>query len=140
MVLAKPKKYIRSIIKVIYIINIYMNNTPFQGNIEDLTVTNTNYRQVLYTGMMQLVLMSLKPGEEIGLETHEGHDQFFRIEEGSAKAIVNSIEYLLKEDDVLVVPSGAEHNIINTGDEELKLYTIYAPAEHPAGTVQKDKI
>lgn len=116
-----------------------MSNLPFQGNIEDLTVTNTNYRQVLYTGMMQLVLMSLKPGEEIGLETHEGHDQFFRIEEGSARAIVNGIEYDLREDDVLIVPSGAEHNVINTGDESLKLYTIYAPSEHPAGTVQKEK-
>lgn len=117
-----------------------MNNIPFQGDIEMLTKTNTNYRNVIYTGNLQLVLMSLKPGEEIGLETHEGHDQFFRIEEGNAKAIVNSIEYALKEDDVLIVPSGVAHNLINTGDEELKLYTIYAPAEHPAGTVQREKM
>ncbi|MBL8014798.1 MAG: cupin domain-containing protein [Candidatus Doudnabacteria bacterium] len=112
---------------------------PYLANIEDETKNNTDYRRVVFTGYMQLVLMCIKPGQEIGLEVHEGHDQFFRIEEGQAKAILDGKESQLQEDDVLIVPSGVEHNIINDGTEDLKLYTIYAPAEHPAGTVQHEK-
>jgi len=113
--------------------------TMVVNNISATTLVNSNYRQVLYTGKFQLVLMSLKPTEEIGLEIHADHDQFFRLEAGTAMAIVNGKEYELNADDALVVPAGAEHNIINTGQDSLKLYTIYAPAQHPAGTVQATK-
>lgn len=108
-------------------------------NIEKDTLENTNYRKVIYTGFLQLVLMKLNVGEEIGMEVHEGHDQFFRIEQGEAKAILDGAEVMVKEDEVLVVPAGTNHNIINSGDKELKLYTIYAPSEHPENTVQVSK-
>ncbi len=111
----------------------------FTGNIEELTLQNSNYRKVIYTGKLQLVLMKLSVGEEIGMEVHEDHDQFFRVEQGQAKAIVDGVEYILNDGGVLVVPAGANHNIINIGSNELKLYTIYAPAQHPAGTVQQVK-
>jgi len=111
----------------------------FHSNLALDTVANPNYRKVLYTGKMQLVLMSLNPAEEIGLETHDTHDQFFRIEQGQAKAILDGLEVDLKEDEALIVAAGTLHNIINTGSTILKLYTIYAPAQHPAGTVQAVK-
>ncbi len=110
------------------------------GQIEDLTIGNTNFREVLYTGeYCQLVLMSLRPGEEIGLETHEGNDQFFRFESGEGKVIVNEVEYIVEDGDAVIVPSGAEHNVINTGDEDLKFYTIYSPAHHKDGVVRSTK-
>lgn len=112
----------------------------YADNIESETLGNDNYRKVLYTGsFMQLVVMTLDPGEEIGAEVHEGHDQFFRIEEGTAKVIMNGEETTLNADEVAIVPSGAEHNVINIGEGLLKLYTIYSPPEHPEGTIQKDK-
>jgi mannose-6-phosphate isomerase-like protein (cupin superfamily) len=108
-------------------------------NIEMDTLDNVAYRKVIYTGLMQLVLMSLNPGEEIGTEIHDGHDQFFRIEQGQATAVLNGNTIELKEDEVLIVPAGTKHNLINTGDTGLKLYTIYAPSEHPENTLQITK-
>src|SRR3990170_5681126 len=98
----------------------------FYGNIEKNTLGNNNFRKVLYTGKhSQLVLMSLKPAEEIGMEVHPNNDQFFRFEKGQGKCIIDGNEYELADGSVIVVPSGAEHNIINTSaSDELKLYTI----------------
>lgn len=112
----------------------------YADNIETETLNNTAYRKVLFTGShMQLVLMTLQPGEEIGEEIHEGHDQFFRIEEGLAKVTIDNEEIDLKEDEVAIVPSGKKHNVKNSGESLLKLYTIYAPPEHPDGTLQETK-
>lgn len=113
----------------------------YTGNIEEETLQNTNFRKVLYTGKFsQLVVMRLIPGEEIGTETHNTVDQFFRVEAGMAKAVLNGEEVMLNEDQVLIVPAGTEHNIINTSqDQDLKLYTIYSPANHPEGTVHTTK-
>jgi len=109
-------------------------------NIEEKTLNNTNFRQVLFTGKnMQLVVMALKPGEEIGEEIHEHVDQFFRVEQGEAKIIIDGEESILEEDMVAIVPAGAKHNVINISNVDLKLYTIYAPPNHPDGTVHKDK-
>ena len=110
-------------------------------NIEEKTQGNSNFRQVLYTGKhMQLVVMSLKPGEDIGEEVHDTVDQFFRIEEGEAKFIIDGVESLVKEDMVAIVPAGSLHNVINNSStEDLKLYTIYSPANHPEGTIHATK-
>lgn len=114
--------------------------TGYVGNIEEQTESNGNFRQVLYTGKYaQLVLMSLKPGEEIGMEAHQTVDQFFRFEEGEGKVIINGEESLVKDGMAVIVPAGAQHNIINVGSEELKLYTIYSPPNHPEGTVHPTK-
>lgn len=111
------------------------------GHIEIEAVSNENFRKVLYTGKhSQLVVMSLLPNEEIGTETHELVDQFFRFEVGEGKAVLDGEEVLFKDGDVLVVPAGVEHNIINTSAvDKLKLYTIYSPANHQTGTVQLTK-
>lgn len=113
----------------------------YTANIEKDAVENGNYRKVLYTGEhMQLVLMSLKPGEEIGEETHLKSDQFFRFESGSGKCTVNGIEYKVKAGDVVLVPSGSKHNVINTdANNDLKLYTIYALPNHKDGIVRTTK-
>lgn len=113
----------------------------YTDNIEDRTLENSNFRKVLYTGKyMQLVVMSLKPGEEIGQEVHDTVDQFFRIEEGEAKVIMNGEETVLSDDMVAIVPAGTEHNVINISeDEDLKLYTIYTPPNHPEDTVHTTK-
>lgn len=114
----------------------------YVGNIEKDTLENENFRKVLYTGKhSQLVVMSILPGEEIGNEVHGNVDQFFRIEQGEAKAILNNgaNEYELKDDFAIIIPAGTWHNIINTGSEKLKLYTIYSPANHPDGTVHVTK-
>jgi mannose-6-phosphate isomerase-like protein (cupin superfamily) len=112
----------------------------FHTNIEEDTVENTDFRRVLYTGEnLQLVLMSLKPGEEIGEEVHEKIDQFFRFEAGTGKAIVNGEEYDVEDGDSVIIPAGSNHNIINTGEEDLKLYTIYAPPHHKDGIVFSTK-
>ena len=110
-------------------------------NIEEVTVANSNFRKVLWTGKYcQLVVMTLQPGEEIGLEVHDDVDQFFRFEEGAAKIEIDGEEIMAKEDDALIVPAGAEHNITNVSEsEELKLYTIYSPPNHPEGTVHANK-
>jgi mannose-6-phosphate isomerase-like protein (cupin superfamily) len=110
----------------------------FVENIEDLSVKNAYFRQVLYTAEnCQLVVMSLKPKEEIGVEVHTV-DQFFRVEEGEGTAIINGIQTALKAGSGIIVPAGAEHNII-AGDAVLKLYTIYSPPHHKDGTVHKTK-
>lgn len=109
-------------------------------DIEEKTLNNSNFREVLYTGKhMQLVVMSLKPGEDIGEEVHEKVDQFFRVEQGEAKVKIDSEESVLKEDMVAIVPAGSLHNVINVSDVDLKLYTIYTPPNHPDGTLHKDK-
>jgi len=113
----------------------------FCTNIEKDTLENENYRKVLYTAKhSQIVLMSLKPGEEIGMEVHPENDQFFRIEKGHGKCIIDGNEYELEDGVAIIVPAGAQHNIINTSDtEELKLYTIYCPPHHKDGVVRKTK-
>ncbi len=111
------------------------------GEIEVLTRDNSDFRRVLYTGEeSQLVLMSLAPEEEIGMERHSENDQFFRFETGEGKVLINGNEYIVHDGDCVIVPKGAEHNIINTSEtESLKLYTIYSPAHHADGTVDPTK-
>ena len=113
----------------------------FYVDIEKKTLENSNFRKVLYTGKYsQLVLMSLLPKQEIGMEVHENNDQFFRFEKGEGKCIINGNEYSLKDGSAIIVPAGAEHNIINTSEtEELKMYTIYSPAHHKDGIVRTTK-
>ena len=115
--------------------------TGFHADIEAETISNTNFRKVLFTGAhSQLVVMSLLPGEDIGMEVHANVDQFFRFESGVGKAILNGEEILFKANDVVIVPAGTNHNIINTSTTEpLKLYTIYSPANHPEGTIHTTK-
>jgi mannose-6-phosphate isomerase-like protein (cupin superfamily) len=113
----------------------------YKDNIEKLTLENGNFRKVLYTGShSQLVLMALKPGEEIGMETHLDNDQFFRFEKGEGKVVIDGNEYNVADGNAVVVPAGAEHNVMNvSGTEELKLYTIYSPAHHKDGIVRATK-
>jgi mannose-6-phosphate isomerase-like protein (cupin superfamily) len=112
----------------------------FVGDIEKLADDNSNFRRVLYTGKnLQLVLMTLKPGEEIGEEVHPGTDQFFRIEEGKGEVRINGEPTKINDGDVVLVPAGARHNVVNTGGEPLRLYTLYAPPQHRDGTVQATK-
>jgi len=111
----------------------------FLVNIEDATENNKEYRKVLYTSnYSQLVLMCLQAGEEIGEEVH-GLDQFIRFEEGKGKVILNGEEHVVKDDWAVVIPAGVSHNVINTGGEPLKLYSIYSPPEHKDGTLHKTK-
>lgn len=110
------------------------------SNIEEETEQNANFRKVLYTsGKSQLVVMSIPPGGDIGMEVHEDHDQFIRIEEGCAKVILNGEETDVEDDYGIVIPAGTEHNVVNTSAVELKLYTIYSPPEHPDGTIDATK-
>lgn len=112
----------------------------FVDDIEQLTEENTDFRRVLYTGKhLQLVLMALAPGEEIGEEVHEDRDQFFRIEEGEGAVIIDGKRHAIRDDDAIVVPAGARHNVVNTGKESLKLYTLYGPPEHRDGVVHRRK-
>jgi mannose-6-phosphate isomerase-like protein (cupin superfamily) len=112
----------------------------FVDNIEKLTTGNTDYRRVLYTGrQLQLVLMTLQPGEEIGEEVHEDHDQFLRIEEGRGEVRIDGRATPVEDDWAIVVPAGARHNVINTGSGPLKLYTLYGPPEHRDGLVEATK-
>jgi mannose-6-phosphate isomerase-like protein (cupin superfamily) len=113
----------------------------YYGHIETDTLENTFFRKVLFTAShSQLVLMCLKPKEEIGMEVHEGNDQFFRFEKGEGKVIIGGEEFIVKDGDCTIVPAGQMHNIVNISEtEELKLYTIYSPAHHPDGTVHKTK-
>lgn len=117
------------------------NMTGFVGNIEELTLANSNFRKVIYTGQhAQLVLMCLNPNEEIGFEVHEIVDQFLRIEKGEGKVIMNGEETILKDGSAIVVPAGVKHNIVNTSSENpLKLYTVYSPPHHKGGTIHKTK-
>lgn len=113
----------------------------FKSNIEKDTLKNKNFRKVLYTGQhMQLVLMSLKPKEEIGAETHGENDQFLRFEGGRGRVVIDRTTYNVKDGDAVIVPAGAKHNVINTSaSEDLKLYTIYAPPHHKDQIVRKTK-
>lgn len=113
----------------------------YKVNVEKETLKNINFRKVLYTGKnIQLVLMSLKPGEEIGAEVHEEHDQFFRFDAGKGVVYINDSQYEVEDGDAVIVPSGADHNVINTSDsEELKLYTLYSPPEHRDGVIHASK-
>jgi mannose-6-phosphate isomerase-like protein (cupin superfamily) len=110
-------------------------------DIERDTLGNKDFRRVLFTGPnMQLVLMTVQPGEDIGLETHNDHDQFIRIEAGSGVARLNGVESDLKDGSIVVIPAGVEHNILNISkDQPLRLYTLYSPPEHADGTVHHTK-
>ena len=113
----------------------------FVTNIENKSLENDSFREVLFTGPnSQLVVMSLKPGEDIGMETHDDVDQFIRVEAGEGKAVLNGKEHKLEDGSAVVIPAGVEHNIVNTsGTVPLKLYTVYSPAEHPHGTIHRNK-
>ena len=112
----------------------------YSSNIERDTLANENFRTVVFTAThSQVVLMSLLPGEEIGMETHMKSDQFFRFESGTGKAIVAGEEYTMSDGSALLVPAGNEHNIINTGSTKMKLYTVYAPANHIDGRIHVTK-
>lgn len=115
--------------------------TGYHINIEEKSIQNDNFREVLFTGQhSQLVVMSLLPNEEIGMEVHEYTDQFFRIESGTGKAILNGEEFEVSDGTAIVIPAGTEHNIINTSDKDnLKLYTIYSPPHHKDKTIHKTK-
>jgi mannose-6-phosphate isomerase-like protein (cupin superfamily) len=110
----------------------------FVDNIEKLTEENGDFRKVLYTGHnLQLVLMSIEPGDEIGEEVHDDRDQFFRIEDGEGEVWIDGVCHRVKADDGIIVPQGARHNVVSVGKEPLRLYTIYGPPEHIDGTVHK---
>jgi mannose-6-phosphate isomerase-like protein (cupin superfamily) len=112
----------------------------FVDDIEDMTEHNLDFRRVLYTGkQLQLVLMSINPGEDIGEEVHADRDQFFRVETGKGEVWIDGHKSNIKSDFAIVVPAGARHNIKNTGEKPLKLYTLYAPPEHADGTVHVTK-
>lgn len=113
----------------------------FKSNIEKATLSNSNFRHVLYTGKYsQLVLMSLKPGEEIGEEVHKTVDQFFRFEKGEGLVTIGGVKHKVADGDAVIVPARAKHNVMNTSKtEEMKLYTIYSPPEHQDGTLRKTK-
>lgn len=113
----------------------------FMINIEHTTRDNNLFRKVLYTGKhSQLVLMALQPGEEIGLETHPDNDQFFRFEQGEGKVVIDNNEYVVSDGSAVIIPAGAQHNVINTSaSESLKMYTIYSPAHHKDGTIHATK-
>ncbi len=114
----------------------------YVGNIEEQTLKNNFFRQVMFTGKhCQLVVMCLQGGEDIGREVHPGTDQFFRIEEGQAKFIFNDTEeHLVKSGEAVVVPAGTFHNVINASmTDQMKLYTVYAPPNHPDGTIHKTR-
>ncbi len=118
----------------------------WSGNIEEATTGNATFRTVLFTGKrMQLTVMSIGPGEEIGLEIHDDTDQFLRVEAGSARVVMGTSKdkldevHELADDWAVIVPAGTWHNVINTGKTALKLYSIYTPPEHPPGTVHKTK-
>lgn len=113
----------------------------YQANIEKMSLGNTDFRHVLYTAKhQQLVLMSLNPGEDIGFEVHKVGDQFFRFEKGVGKVVIDETEYVVSDGDVVIVPEGARHNIINTSEDlPLKLYTIYAPPHHKDQVIRPTK-
>lgn len=118
---------------------------PYVVNLEELTVSNNNFRSAAWTGsQLQMTLMAIEPGDDIGLEVHDDHDQFLRIEQGEATVQIGDSKdslasYHAEDDFAIFVPAGKWHNIINTGKETLKLYSIYAPAEHAHGTIHATK-
>lgn len=119
---------------------------PYVDDIERATLDNDHFREALFTGeQLQMTVMAIPVGGEIGLEMHEGLDQFLRIEQGTAKVVMGpekdhlTFEREVGDDWAIIVPGGTWHNVVNTGDEPLKLYSLYAPPEHPAGTVHRTK-
>ncbi|MBP9821548.1 MAG: cupin domain-containing protein [Candidatus Pacebacteria bacterium] len=111
---------------------------PYVQNIEQETLSNDNFRKEVFTGEhLQMTVMSIPVGGDIGLETHAHTDQFLRVEQGAGKAILDGVEYEVSDDFAIIIPAGTEHNIVNTGDVPMKLYSIYTPPEHPAGTIDK---
>jgi mannose-6-phosphate isomerase-like protein (cupin superfamily) len=114
--------------------------TGWIGDIERETLDNETFRTVVFTGThLQLTVMSIEPGSEIGEETHDGHDQFLRIEGGRARVILGDSVQDVEDDWAVIVPSGVRHNVVNTGDGPLQVYSLYAPPEHPDGTVHRTK-
>ena len=112
----------------------------YVGDIEEAAESNEEFRRVLYTGAhLQLVLMTLQPGEAIGEEMHQDRDQFFRVEEGEGEIVIDGSRHRIEDDFGALVPAGARHNVINTGDEPLRLYTLYGPPEHRDGVVHRTK-
>jgi mannose-6-phosphate isomerase-like protein (cupin superfamily) len=113
----------------------------YKGSVTEAVIGNLNFRKVLYTGeKMQLVAMTLQPGTDIGEEVHEGHDQFFRIESGAGQVLIDETTYDVRAGDLVIVPSGANHNVTNTTEDTvLELYTIYTPPEHADGIVHATK-
>jgi mannose-6-phosphate isomerase-like protein (cupin superfamily) len=113
----------------------------YSVNLEQATLDNDNFRRVLFTAAhSQLVLMSLRPGEDIGLETHPHTDQFIRVESGHGEAVIGGQTYALEDGSAIVIPAGSEHNVTNTSTTKpMKLYTVYTPPEHPDGTLQHTK-
>jgi mannose-6-phosphate isomerase-like protein (cupin superfamily) len=134
---------LKSISTIIHVFARSLESSKLKGfisNIEEATVSNNNFRKVLYTGKnSQLVLMSLNPGEDIGEEVHKDTDQFFRVDAGSGEVIINGKRTEIKNGSAIVIPQGAKHNVINTGKEDLKLYSIYSPPHHADGTIHKTK-
>ena len=113
---------------------------PYINNIEQETLQNDYFRKEVFTGdHLQMTVMTLLPGEDIGAEIHPSTDQFLRVEQGTGKAVIDGQEYSVTDDFAIIVPAGAHHNLINTGEIPLKLYSIYTPPEHPAGTIHKNK-
>lgn len=136
------QKYLKYKQKYLYLLNQIGSATePFYNNIEQTTISNTHYRNILYTSKsQQIVVMSIKPNDNIHKEIHKDHDQFIRIEKGVGKAIIDDKEYQLLDGIALIIPAGTTHEIINTSNtEDLKLYTIYSPPEHKENLVQHDK-
>lgn len=112
----------------------------YVANIEDLAVENNNFRKVIFTtNNSQLVLMSLLPGEDIGMEVHEDNDQFFRVDKGTGVVIIAGVETPISDGFAIVIPKGTEHNVINNGSDSLKLYTLYTPPHHKDGVVHETK-
>ncbi len=113
----------------------------YVAHLEDETKKNSLFRRVLYTGAhCQLVLMSIKPKDDIGMEVHEDNDQFFRIDAGEGKVVISGIEHAVKDGDGIVVPAGTEHNVVNTSPtKDLRLYTLYSPPHHKDGTIHRTK-
>jgi mannose-6-phosphate isomerase-like protein (cupin superfamily) len=118
-----------------------MNMSGYSINIEAKTLEGNNFREVLFTtARSQLVIMTLQPGEEIGMEHHEGHDQFIRVEAGEGVAILDGEKHMLADGVAVVIPAGTEHNVINTSaSEPMRLYTLYTPPEHPHGIIHETK-
>ena len=113
---------------------------PYVNNIENETLSNDYFRKEVFTGQhLQMTVMSLLPGEDIGAEVHDTTDQFLRIEQGTGVALVGETEYAVEDDFAIIIPAGMNHNVTNTGEVPMKLYSIYTPAEHPVGTIHKDK-
>lgn len=118
---------------------ISVSGDTYVGNIDDDTIENTNYRKVLATTPdLQLVLMSIRPGSEIGEEVHEG-SQFLRIGAGTGKVVIDGDEFDIKEDFGIVIPGGSKHNLLNTGSVDMKVHSIYTPPEHEKDLIQKEK-